>query len=86
MIALLGIAIGLGPLVPHRPVPHTLYLGVLLSACLGLMLLALLDAWATRQHYRRLRSSQMAAQIKLALELQAAGDRSNMESAGTALE
>jgi len=86
MIALLGIGIGLGPLVPNRPLPYTLYLGVLLGACLGLVLLAVLDAWATRQHYRRLRSAQMAAQIKLALELQTVGDRSNMESAGTALE
>ncbi len=74
MIAVVGVAIGMGPLVPQRPGPYTLYLGGLLVACLGLVLLAGLDMWATRQHYRRMRSEQVAAQIKLAMKLQSTGD------------
>jgi cytochrome bd-type quinol oxidase subunit 2 len=84
MIAVVGIAIGMGPLVPQRPGPYTFYLGVLLVACLGLVLLAGLDVWATRQHYRRLRSEQVAAQIKLALEYQSTGDSSDTDAVGTA--
>ena len=83
MIAVVGIAIGLGPFVPHRPGPYTLYLGVLLCACLSLVLLAGLDGWATRQHYRRLRSEQMAAQIKLTMELHAAGDCAHTDQVET---
>jgi hypothetical protein len=33
------------------------------------MLLAAIDAWATRQNFARLRSEQLAAQVKLVQEL-----------------
>jgi hypothetical protein len=71
IIGVLGAAIGLGPLVPHRPWPMVLYLASLSGACGCIMVLAALDAWATRQYYARLRNEQLTAQIKLARELHA---------------
>ncbi len=69
IIGVLGAAIGIGPLVPHEPWPITLYLAAISAACLAIMLLAAIDAWATRQNFARLRSEQLAAQIKLARDL-----------------
>jgi len=46
-----------------------LYVICLAGACLCIMLLAGLDAWATQQNLARLRSEHLAAQIKLAREL-----------------
>lgn len=71
-IGVVGAAIAVGPLVPHRPGPMTLYLAALLAACAWIMLMALLDFWATRQHYNRIRSEQLTAQVRLAMELRAA--------------
>jgi hypothetical protein len=45
------------------------YLVFLAGACLLIMWLAALDAWATRQYYARLRSEQLTAEIRLAREL-----------------
>jgi hypothetical protein len=72
IIGLLGAAIGIRSLVPHEPWPMILYLMFLTGACACIMVLAALDAWATRQYYARLRSEQLTAQIKLARELTAA--------------
>jgi hypothetical protein len=72
IIGVLGAAIGVGPLVPREPWPLVLYLSTLSGACACIMLLAALDAWATRQYYARLRNEQLTAQIKLTRELQAA--------------
>jgi hypothetical protein len=69
IIGLLGAAIGVRPLVPREPWPILVYLMFLTGACLSIMLLASLDAWATRQYYARLRSEQLTAQIRLAREL-----------------
>jgi hypothetical protein len=69
IICVLGAAIGVGPLVPAKPWPMALYVASLAGACLGIVLLAALDAWATRQNFARLRNEQLAAQIKLAREL-----------------
>jgi hypothetical protein len=69
IIGVLGATIGVGPLVPPQPWPMVLYVGSLAGACLCIVLLAGLDAWATRQNFARLRSEQLAAQIKLAREL-----------------
>jgi hypothetical protein len=71
IIGLLGVGIGVYPLVPREPGPMALYLASLVSACGCIMLLALLDAWATRQHYRRLMGDRLSAEIKLATELRA---------------
>jgi hypothetical protein len=80
MIGLIGLAIGIGPLVPKRPGPMAFYLATLLAACAWIMLLALLDVLATRQHYRRLRGEQTTAQLKLAMELRAAPESADGES------
>jgi hypothetical protein len=69
IIGVLGAAIGIGPIVPHRPWPFALYLAALAAPCFAIIVLAALDAWATRQHFARLRSQHLAAQIKLAREL-----------------
>jgi hypothetical protein len=79
-IGVVGAAIAVGPIVPHRPGPMTLYLAALLAACAWIMLMALLDFWATRQHYQRIRSEQMTAQIRLAMELRAAEERRDAET------
>ena len=69
IIGVLGAAIGVRSLVPHEPWPMTLYLVFLAGACFCIMVLAALDAWATRQHFARVRTEQLTAQIKLAREL-----------------
>ena len=71
IIGLLGAAIGIRPLVPAEPWPMVVYLLSLAGACACITVLAALDAWATRQHYARLRSEQLSAQLKLARELNA---------------
>jgi hypothetical protein len=79
-IGFVGVAIGLGPVVPRRPEPMTLYLAALLAACAWIMLMAMLDFWATRQHYHRIRSERMTAQIRLAMELPSAEQRRDAET------
>jgi hypothetical protein len=69
IIGLLGAAIGVRILVPPEPWPMVLYLLFLAGACACIMMLAAIDAWATRQYYAGLRSEQLTAQIKLAREL-----------------
>jgi hypothetical protein len=69
IIGLLGAAIGIGPIVPQRPWPFTLYLASLAGACLAIIVLAAIDAWATRRHFARLNSQYLAAQAKLAREI-----------------
>ena len=68
-IGVLGVVLGLYPLVPRAPLPFTLYVVAITLACVAIMLLAALDSWATRQNFLRLRSEQLATQIKLAREL-----------------
>jgi hypothetical protein len=69
IIGLLGAAIGVAPLVPHEPMAFALYLAAISIACMAILLLAALDAWATRQNFVRVRSEQLAAQIKLSREV-----------------
>jgi hypothetical protein len=68
-IGILGAVLGVYPLVPHAPLPITLYLFAITLACMAIMLLAVLDVWATRVNFQRLRSEQFATQIKLSREL-----------------
>jgi hypothetical protein len=74
-IALLAAMIGVRPLVPLRPMPITIYLLLLVSACGWVLLLALIDAVATGAYYRRLRGKHVAAEVQLARELEAARER-----------
>jgi hypothetical protein len=69
IIGVLGAGIGIEPLIPLRPWPLVIYVASLTGACACIMLLAALDAWASRQNYTRLRNEQLAAQVKLAREL-----------------
>lgn len=71
IIGVLGAAVGSRPLVPHDPVWLMIYLVYLLGSCLAITLLAAMDAWATRQHFARLRSEHMATQAKLVREMRA---------------
>jgi len=68
-IGVLGAVLAVYPLVPHAPLPITLYLMAVTLACGAIILLAGLDIWATRQNFLRLRSEQLAAQVKLAREV-----------------
>lgn len=74
MIGVIGAGIGVGPIVPRQPGPMALYLAMLVVACAWIMLLALLDVWATRQHFQRLRTEQLAKQLQLALEMAATSE------------
>jgi VIT1/CCC1 family predicted Fe2+/Mn2+ transporter len=76
-IGLLGAVLGVYPLVPRAPLPITLYLVAITLACMAIMLLAALDAWATRQNFLRLRSEQLATQVKLARDLSREQTRSH---------
>jgi hypothetical protein len=69
IIGLLGVAVALGPLVPQRPWPMVLYMLAMGIACGCMMILAALDVFATRHNLARLKSEQLAAEIKLVREL-----------------
>jgi hypothetical protein len=79
-IGLVGAGIAIGPLVPRRPEPMTLYLAALLAACAWILLMAMLDFWATRQHYNRIRSEHLTAQVRLAMDLRASDERRESDS------
>jgi hypothetical protein len=68
-IGVLGAVLGVYPLVPRAPLPFTLYLVAISLACMAIMLLAALDAWASRQNFLRMRSEHLATEIKLARDL-----------------
>jgi hypothetical protein len=68
-IGVLGAVLGLYPLVPQAPLAITLYLIAITLACIAMMMLAALDAWATRQNFMRRRSEQLATQIRISREL-----------------
>ena len=65
-IGVLGSVLAVFPLVPRLPLPFTLYLMAISLACMAIMLLAAIDIWATRQNFLRLRSEQLASQVKIA--------------------
>src|SRR5258708_39982100 len=67
-IGLLGAVLGVYPLGPRAPLPFTLYLVAITLACMAIMKLASMDAWATRQNFLRLRDIQLATQITIAPE------------------
>jgi hypothetical protein len=81
MIGAIGAMIAVWPIVTDHPRPLVLlfYTTTLLAACVWIMLLALIDVWATRQYYRRLRSEQLSKQLQLALEMAAACESTDAE-------
>lgn len=74
-IGVVAAGIAIRPLIPPRPAPMTIYLLLLVLSCGWILLLALVDALATGRYYRRLRGKHVAAEVKLARELQAARDK-----------
>lgn len=68
LIGVIGAVLGCYPLLPKRPLELTIYVTAIAVACGCMMLLALLDLWATRQNLRRIQSEQLAAQHRLARE------------------
>ena len=75
IIGLVGVAVGIAPVVPYRPWPMALYLAFIGSACLAIVVLAAIDAWATRQFFARLRTQTLAEQVKLVRELRHRANR-----------
>jgi hypothetical protein len=80
LIGIIGAVLGCYPLVPKRPLEITLYLTALVLACGCIMLLALVDVWATRQNLRRIESEQLAAQHRIAREIRSARGSSDPKS------
>jgi hypothetical protein len=79
IIGVMGAAIGIGPIVPREPLTMTIYVAALVGSCICIMVLAAIDAWSTRQYFARIRNEQLAAQIKLARELNAARKAADVE-------
>jgi hypothetical protein len=79
MLGLLGVAIFVGRLlmaIPASPLVIFVYWGGVLVLLLWMFLLALVDAWATRYHFSRMRHECFIEQVKLQAEvdrLRAAG-------------
>ena len=69
IIGVLGAAIGCEPLVPREPFWYVLYLVSVTGACFAIVVLALVDAWASRQYFARLRTEHLTAELKLTREL-----------------
>jgi hypothetical protein len=82
IIGLIGAGLGVRPIVPDEPLPILLYVALLVGACGCIMLLALLDVWATRQNYQRIRSERLAAEFKTALNQRATGGKSGDQVRG----
>lgn len=79
MIGGIGAAIGLGPLVPREPLAMAFYLAVLLAACVWILLLAMLDIWATRRHYQRVRMEHLTKQLQLTVDMASMGESAESE-------
>jgi hypothetical protein len=79
MIGVIGALVAVWPLVPRLPGPMMFYVAVLLAGCGWIMLLAVLDLFATRHHFRRLRDEQMTAHLQIILEMKGQGKMTNDE-------
>ena len=69
MIGLIGALVAVWPIVPRLPGPMMFYASALLAGCSWIMLLAVLDLFATRHHFRRLRDEQLTAHLQMILEM-----------------
>jgi len=79
MIGGIGAAIGIGPIVPREPLAMAFYLAALLAACTWIMLLAMIDVWATQRHYQQVRREQRSKQRQLTVELASMGEMAESE-------
>lgn len=75
VIGLIGVGLALRPLVELRPLPMTIYVLLLVLAVGWTLMLALIDTLASAAYYRRLHRRHVAADVKLARELQAAREK-----------
>jgi hypothetical protein len=78
-IAVIGAALGCYPLIPKRLHELTIYLLLLIVGCVCIMLLGILDLWASRQNLRRIQHEHLAEQIRLAKELHSTRPASKAE-------
>jgi hypothetical protein len=76
-IGVVGAMIGIWPIVPRHPLWISVYLALLLLATLAILLLAVLDIWATSQRFHRLRTAQQIIQARLTRELEQPGSTAN---------
>jgi hypothetical protein len=79
MIGGIGAAIGVGPIVPREPLAMACYLATLLAACSWIMLLAMLDLWATRRHYRQVRMELRSKELQMTADMASMGDAAESE-------
>ena len=79
MIGVIGVLVAIWPVVPRFPGPMMFYVSALLAGSGWIMLLAVLDFFSTRHHFRRLRDEQMAAHLQMILEMKGQGKVSNDE-------
>lgn len=76
-IGVVGAMIGVWPVVPRHPLWISVYLALLLLVTLAILLLAVLDGWATSQRFHRLRTAQHILQTRLVRELEQQKSKSN---------
>jgi hypothetical protein len=69
-IGVVGAMIGIWPIVPRNPGGITVYVALLLLTTLAILLLAVLDIWATSQRYHRISTAQHILQARIARELE----------------
>ena len=74
-IALLGGLLMINPLVPLSPIPYILYTLALVLCCGWILMLGVVDGFATWLKYHKIREGQLGAREKLEAELRAARER-----------
>lgn len=86
-IAVVGVLIGLWPVVPREPVWVAAYLAALMTLCASIFLLGVGDAWASGRHYRAEGRQRLAEQTRTLAQLvevqRNASDEVSTESEGT---
>ena len=71
MIGVVGVLVAIWPVVREAGVGMKIaHLALLLIAVMWMVAMAMLDAWAINQRYRRDRMQQIADQARFALEMQ----------------
>ncbi|WP_442482671.1 hypothetical protein [Aeoliella sp. SH292] len=76
LIGVIGALLMVRPLVPEKPLWFTLYLLLLVTLCGWMLLLALVDTFATSLRLRRAKQETESLHAKLERELRAARERS----------
>jgi peptidoglycan/LPS O-acetylase OafA/YrhL len=69
-IGVVGLMIAIGPIIPQHPIWFTIYVALLLLTTITILLLALLDIWASSQRFHSLRTAEQILQARMAKEQQ----------------